>query len=437
MDANIRFIRSEYPDIPTGYYQVEVQETTNLFHENKVIEGDREVDFIISAKRFSMGEDFVYSCYPPKGSVGDYGTVLPHIVLHDPQAPWRYRIDSGQKDEMVPTMALFVFCQDEGIKEHQMPIRNLRDPTNETVFLPDSFNLSELDTENPDDACSAIDIPTELFLKLCPDIQELQYLTHVREVELKQKESDPQVKEGRFSCLTANRFPKSAKNMEETVNHQVYLVSLIDYIPYLTGEWTKDTFAPYAYVRVITYTKWHFSASPHPYDFLGIIKNIKPDIMVHSPDQSVQDNELIQVLKKGYIPRNHNLRDGSKTVSWYRGPLIPIQKKHSAPHYHIYADEYYYYDPVTGMLDVSYACAWRLGRMVTMQNLSLCKILLEWRLQNSRTAALYHQYNDILGKGKEDSLNECSAEKVKQTLQECCLRSVEELNRLMEITYEG
>lgn len=72
-----------------------------------------------------------------------------------------------------------------------------------------------------------------------------------------------------------------------------------------------------------------------------------------------------------------------------------------------------------------------------MQNLSLCKILLEWRLQNSRTAALYHQYNDILGKGKEDSLNECSAEKVKQTLQECCLRSVEELNRLMEITYEG
>lgn len=437
MDANIRFITSEYPDIPIGYYRVEVQETTNLYHEKKVIEGDREADFIVSAKRFSLGEDFVYSCYPPKGSTGDYGTVLPHIVLHDPEAPWRYRMEGRGGNEVVPTMALFLFSQEEGIKEHQLPIGNLRDPTDEKVFFPDSFDLTDLDTEKPDDVCVAIDIPTELFLKLCPDLQELQYLTHVREVELKQKESDPQVKEGRFSCLTANRFPLSAKNSEEPVSHQVYLVSLIDYIPYLTGEWTKDTFSSYAYVRVIAYTKWHFTASTHPYDFLGIIKNIKPDIMASSPNQIVQDNELIQVLKKGYIPRNHDLRDGSKTVSWYRGPFIPIQKKHSAPHYHIYADEYYYYDPVTGMMDVSYACAWRLGRMVTMQNLSLCKILLEWRLQNSRTAALYHQYNDILGKDKKDSLKESSAEKVKQTLQERCLKSVEKLNRSMEDTYEG
>jgi predicted aconitase with swiveling domain len=73
-------------------------------------------------------------------------------------------------------------------------------------------------------------------------------------------------------------------------------------------------------------------------------------------------------LKLGYAPLPHNLRQGSRTVSWYRGPLVPVPDvARTVDKIFVNADAALQYDKDTGLFDVSYAAAWQLGRLLALQ----------------------------------------------------------------------
>ncbi len=92
---------------------------------------------------------------------------------------------------------------------------------------------------------------------------------------------------------------------------------------------------------------------------------------------------------------NHDLRNGGKTVSWYRGPWLPMDEILEKPRYRIFSDQYYFYDPDQGMMDVSYACAWQLGRMIAMNHATVSRELIAWRLQNCYEAAKDNQQQQV------------------------------------------
>ena len=48
------------------------------------------------------------------------------------------------------------------------------------------------------------------------------------------------------------------------------------------------------------------------------------------------------------------------------------------------------------MMDVSYACAWQLGRMVSMNHLTVCRELVSWRLDHCSEAAKNFQQSQLL-----------------------------------------
>ena len=64
-------------------------------------------------------------------------------------------------------------------------------------------------------------------------------------------------------------------------------------------------------------------------------------------------------------------------MSWYRGPLVPLNydKPKQIQEPVSCADELLRYDPDTGLFDVTYAVAWQLGRLLALQNHSFALAL--------------------------------------------------------------
>ena len=87
----------------------------------------------------------------------------------------------------------------------------------------------------------------------------------------------------------------------------------------------------------------------------------------------------------GFAPVNHSLRNGDTTISWYRGPLVPMCVRESMTYTDIScADAALRYDPTTGMFDASYAAAWQLGRLLALQDQAFAQALFRFRTDYQR-----------------------------------------------------
>jgi hypothetical protein len=89
-------------------------------------------------------------------------------------------------------------------------------------------------------------------------------------------------------------------------------------------------------------------------------------------------------VEQGYVAVPHEMRQGNRTASWYRGPLLPgkMGKLKTADNKSLgarSADQLVRYNPSNGMFDVSYASAWELGRLLTIQNEKVAVSLLHWK----------------------------------------------------------
>ena len=106
-------------------------------------------------------------------------------------------------------------------------------------------------------------------------------------------------------------------------------------------------------------------------------------------------------LKRGCVPIPHTMRQGTQAVSWYHGPLTPgtnttakdvlVRDANAAPIR--YADALMRYNAGDGMLDVSYAAAWELGRLLTLKNTPVAAALFNWK----RTLAHEEQLKKTAG----------------------------------------
>jgi hypothetical protein len=85
-------------------------------------------------------------------------------------------------------------------------------------------------------------------------------------------------------------------------------------------------------------------------------------------------------FKRGCVPLPHALRQGNQTLSWYHGPLTPGRNKSKDIELPIRsADELVRYHKDDGMFDVSYAAAWELGRLLTLQKTRVALDLFNWK----------------------------------------------------------
>lgn len=101
---------------------------------------------------------------------------------------------------------------------------------------------------------------------------------------------------------------------------------------------------------------------------------------VNTQEKAIQD-VVETYFQKGCVPLPHAMRQGKQTVSWYHGPLTPGRNTTSKDVVLPIrsADALLRYNKANGMLDVSYAAAWELGRLLTLQKTQVAVDLFHWK----------------------------------------------------------
>ena len=341
-DVQIVFEQFVQPGLKDGQYTV----TASIAMSDTA--GLGAPTFIPVSKVLQVGSDAtalpagsIVSVFPPDNDSGDYSGCLPHVLLNKPTIPWQKQVLSGA-DDKVPWLALLSLSDDE-LKSAGPSLVTAADGT-KTLSMPLAF-----------------------FRSIAPTIDDLGYLSHVRGVKTTCK-TDSTVTEIDYAVVVGNRLPKP-----QTLTH-AYLVAFADHGDLLPGG--TGTTDP---VVLPVLTTWQFTAETETKTFSDIIlaaDRTPPTLGLPRTAAGAAG----QLLSMGYVPMPHALRVGGDTVSLYRGPLVPYATARTITSTPIQnADAVTLYDPSTGIMDMSCAAAWTLGRLLALNAASYALALYNWK----------------------------------------------------------
>ena len=417
--GQIQFIEACHPPLVAGAYSVRMSQTIKDTKEAAVpLNSDpyaSTLQFSVDAPRFTLNPADIHSVYPPSNQTGRFDNALPHVVFTRRTLPWE-RTLQGTAPELgkpfPPWMGLLLLQEDELLVRDQtgqptdrryevkpLPVLSQdadsllfpkpAEGANDSILVP-SVGQHGVSTPGDKDQkfragrwakekgqyegarCLIIDLPAALFKAIAPRLNELSYLAHVRQIDTGDKEVQAHNDKGWFSLIVGNRMPQA--NSE----HRVFLVSLEGHQERLQESWQPQ---PHQMIRLAVLGTWGFNCEGLN-DFKRHMNQLHIDSL-HLPferynDASSEAKDIVNAAyARGYTALNHVMRQGEKTVSWYRGPLAPLDyvKPQQVQEPVRCADELLRYDPTTGLFDVTYAAAWQLGRLLALQNHSFALAL--------------------------------------------------------------
>ena len=381
MSIGLRFSQMTVPPLEVGEYEIKVEQVTNL----KVALASESLNITVATERFSIPGGQVYSVYPPASAVGDYSECLPHIVLKRRTLPWEMKLNNELPE--MPWLMLLVLDETDLFSVVNSNCQEAIQPELNT-FVP---NLKLEAHEKEDSPCSFVTLPKSLFTELVPYERELCLLAHGKGVSLDYKVTDETVKDDWFATIVANRFCLMPLDETHAITHTALLVSLEGFEKSLKDSTQREEIlSGCENVRMIVLSSWQFSMAKPLFDFGSVFTNLKAGMM-ETPYSGT--NDLVQKLcNQGYMPMNHQIRDGSQTVSWYQSPFIPYAEEPVELRCAQFADQLLCYDPELSMFDLRYAAAWQQGKSMALADQGFAQKLFEWRMNNQKTVktSKYH-----------------------------------------------
>jgi len=354
----LTFRASYVPALEAGSYSVSMTQTVQMDKEVQHFATQRT--FHVAGERFGLNPQDIYAVFPPAGSLGDHATVLPHIIVTNSTLPWERE---AQRDnaQSAPWLALVLFDETEAPTPQSITLDALIATPKQTARFP---AISLEPGQQGSDLVTVIDVPQALLASILPSAAELRWLAHVRERG-----------DTRAAVLIANRLPQ--RNRASVV----HLVSV-------EGRYNGENFGYQGadskeLIRLVSLHRWRFTCIDPEQTFRQLVQRLN-----HSPSTvrlPANDNPAAEAyLAMGYVPLPHSLRQGSTTVSWYHGPLAPGITPGDLSLPVRTADDLLRYDPEAGLFDGSYAAAWELGRLLTLQNGRVATALTQWKLAHRR-----------------------------------------------------
>lgn len=401
--GEIRFHQASPPPLPPGDYTLTVNQQLpgQTDAQGKPVSYATTAPFTVSGPRFYLKPSEVYSVYPPPGQFGPFDNALPHIVFTRRTLPWERNIDGANQkqnpDAPIPWLALLLLCPDD------FPNGKIPDVTARTVnalLKPETgiqgpVDLNEEGGESGNDLCNTIDIPAPLFGEIAPAHEDLPFLAHVREVNTGGKETLSLKQDGWFTVVLGNRLPATTLKTEGVTN-LVCLVSLEGFgslLPTVDASGGATVPLPAnVVVRLAVLASWTFTCWGEN-DFKTRMADLKDNsLLVLDSAALTADDESTRAVgnafRLGYAGLNHTVRLGEKTVSWYRGPLVPMQMDPRSPYAFIpCADRALRYDFNTGLFSAEYAAAYEMGRMMALQNRGFAAAMYRYRNRVSQEIA--------------------------------------------------
>ncbi len=335
-------------------------------------------EFYIGGNLFRLDRDNIFSVYPSENETGEFGDLLPFIVLSQRTFPWEYQICPDREGTPVPWTALIVLSQEEDAVEKDLPVKDLLEKAEDGIYFPRK-EFPDICHKYGTDTCHVVDLPVELYNAVMPSMDDLPYLCHVKSVNLYQTEDSVCAMDGYFSVVCGNRFVPSAE--ERPLKSTVHLVSL-----YGMGDW-KEVPGDCKKVRLVSLYHWDiFSQKASGEGFSVIVDRLGKNC---GSVGAFTDTPLKQ---EGYGVKKHITRTGELTYSLYRPPLVPRPDLEEPDREETYtADGKLIYDKTNGIFDVTYAAAWQLGRLIALDHPADTKNILTQR----RQAKLLAHHNSV------------------------------------------
>ncbi|MFD2719560.1 hypothetical protein ACFST9_12600 [Hymenobacter monticola] len=420
--AQLEFLQFHLPGLLPGDYTVAVSQAlsaTGIDANNKF---ETQLAFSVAGERLLLKPIHIQAVFPPEGSQLDHANILPHLVLTRSTAPWE-RLAKPDDPES-PWLALLLLEEGEEFTTSTVKLSKLIEQL--PRFTPEPG-------EDPDAPVTLLELPVQgTAVQSLPTLAELKLLCHVR------RSKDAAGIEGpEQAVIVGNRLP--AKGVRSTV----HLVSLENRYP--NGTFDAGTGNS---VSLVSLKSWSFTclrtyllqpaaaetlksqnaAFKADADKLASLIEVEIDgqtaflaqagkllghdvpteyraALLKASERLITFRELVHALDvatlclptrngvaenllgAGFLPLPHQFRDGQQFVSWYHGPLTPAADPVAVAGPPVRAaDALLRYHTNTGLLDVSYAAAWELGRLLGLSSKAFSVALYNWK----RTVSQQH-----------------------------------------------
>jgi flagellar motor protein MotB len=274
---------------------------------------NNSLTFSVAAPRFSLDASLIYSRYPLPVSKGAYHTSLPNIIFTRKTLPWERSVHTQGTAGNTPWFALILLSVDE-IKGNNVIINELlpiedvaNNKSNTNLLVP---NIALDDWELDGSKIKVIEMPLSLFTSIAPTYNEMELLVHTIQIDTSNKENTNQNPKGIFSAVGGNRLPQQA------AMNAVILVSLEGQDDNLKVTDTAKS------IRLVILNQWMFEEAGATFEEL--IEELEANTLPFRVEQDELTNIRLQndtakgvarALEFGYVPLNHNRREGTKVVS--------------------------------------------------------------------------------------------------------------------------
>lgn len=336
------------------------------------ISGEASLTIRVKGPQNVLPKGSVVATFPADVSSGKYYAALPHITMSRGTLPWERMPASGGAVPR-PWMVLLILDEDE--MKHA-----------EVLAATASKLPSEIDHADTakDAKVSFLKLDAAVVASHFPELDDLPWLAHVRHIA-------PGGQNNETSTIIAARLPTPGKQ-----NH-AFLLSVEN--RYGAKHVTHHGAAKLSFAIL---HQWSFVCeAEHRHGFAELLSKRDGNAIVPKPFAlSGGTAETADIFAAGYVPVEHRLRNGTQSVAWYHGPLLPgiapvaaklIEAKLPVAH----ADDLMLLDQDFAMFDVSYASAWELGRMIVLEHTDVALEIAHWKQMVGRDALRAGQTNNV------------------------------------------
>ncbi|MDW3195104.1 MAG: hypothetical protein R8G66_22210 [Cytophagales bacterium] len=197
-----------------------------------------------------------------------------------------------------------------------------------------------------------------------------------------------------LSVLMANRFAQNYKGKINRPGRNIAMVVSLE--KYLTEASLEkiDHLNANRWMRFMVLTSWEFESQPVKINFEQRSKALNANAFRYTDGQIKSMSGFKDKLESGLVPLPHTFRNNDRGLSWYRGPLVPTVNNNWKDVHFLKdqigtqtatdADRLLLYHAKDGMMDISYAAAYELGRVLSLQNPDYLKNLRQYKKTQSR-----------------------------------------------------
>lgn len=394
--GKITFSSFNLPVLDDGLYKIEVG------HDFQADAGSPKPSIPTQTKyfaaigpRYSLDPKEISTQFPPPKTSGRYYNVLPHIMFNRAILPWERKLDPAKPH--TPWLTL-VSCTNDEMTGWQKSTANdklltvrtntlaevCQDAQTNHIVFPKLSDITLLPGESSSESVDYIDIPEPLLQLILPTEDELPILANVRQSA---DPAQPGSKNPKYPVLICNRLPQP--DQENTV----FLISLENRTDVYTQLASATPLSgvpnpssnPKIY-RFAVLSNWRFASVTPNLSFEELLvdaNKFKSTTTGSFRLPNVGDANADPFLEKGYVPLEHQSRQGNEMVSWYRGPFLPgvapVPASPPTPSSITSPDSLVRVYSEIGMFDTTYASAWNIGRSLILENKRISQALFEWK----------------------------------------------------------